>query len=1081
MDITKAELQKCFTASYFSRGSAYFRQNKVLNLSVELNVDQQLQFTSEVEGRYDSYTQTVTLMRVVNNKLKVKGYCSCPMDYNCKHVVAACLYCLQTLKQPKLMPDHVSCDHEQWLSNFVDTCKSPVRSNALGKQVFLVYVLMLDVETKQLTVSFHRTKYLQRGGLSKGKSLSYYEFSSSIKYYIPNYLTTVDVEIIQLLEVGAGEFTNTCIVKGHAGGVALQKMLQEERCYWANHQGELIRYTEPREFSCTWQNNEQGGAKLAMHITPTAKLLLVEPAMYWDEANMSMGLLSNVPYNSEQLTMLLEAPVIPAAALDVFSMRIAQSIPKRLLAPPKELETELIQGEQPVPHLLLECQSYQGHNYRVARLRFVYAAYEFSGMSQELESIQVIDGKVVTVERDLEEENSYLGAVEMLGFEPLETPEDEDFYLYFQADHGFEEDAFWLRFMDEVLPEMQEDGWFIEISDQFNMQLHEVDQWHAGIEETGNDWFDLSFDVEVGGQKLALLPLIIQVLEYYDPEDLPEVLPLNLGDGKYLKVLSEQIKPMLDILYELYDGETLSDQGSLKMSRFDVGRLTDLEQEQHYLQWQGGEALRRIGRELKDFNGITAVAAPQGLQAELRHYQQQGLNWLQFLRHYHFHGILADDMGLGKTVQTLAHILLEKEQGRLTQPCLIIAPTSLMSNWRHEAAQFAPALKVLVLQGAERHQHFDDIAAYDIVLSTYPLLVRDEQVLLVHEYHLLVLDEAQVVKNPKSKAAQVIRKFHASHKLCLTGTPMENHLGELWALFDFLMPGFLGNMKQFNRVFRVPIEKHGSSELQQRLVHRITPFMLRRLKKDVVQELPDKTEITRMVCLGKQQTALYESIRIAMEKKVRQTIASKGLARSHITILDALLKLRQVCCDPRILSLKQAKNIKESAKLELLMEMLPQMLEEGRRILIFSQFTKMLGLIEAEIKALNISYTKLTGQTRKREEAIDTFKTGRANVFLISLKAGGVGLNLTEADTVIHYDPWWNPAAEDQATDRAHRIGQEKAVFVYKLVVENSLEEKIIAMQQKKKALAQAVYQQGESKDKMLISAEDMKDLFAPL
>ncbi|MDX8384625.1 MAG: DEAD/DEAH box helicase, partial [Ghiorsea sp.] len=554
-----------------------------------------------------------------------------------------------------------------------------------------------------------------------------------------------------------------------------------------------------------------------------------------------------------------------------------------------------------------------------------------------------------------------------------------------------------------------------------------------------------------------------------------------LGDGQYLKLPSAQIKPVLDILYELYDHESLSDEGSLKMSRFDAGRLADLEQENSNLLWRGGENLREIGKQLQDFTGIEAVEPPEGLKAELRDYQQQGLNWLQFLRKYQFEGILADDMGLGKTVQALAHVLLEKEQGRMDKPCLIVAPTSLMSNWRREAEQFTPDLKVLVLQGSERKQHFDTIDHYDVVLSTYPLLVRDEEVLNQHAYHLLILDEAQVVKNPKAKAAKVIRKLQAKHKLCLTGTPMENHLGELWALFDFLMPGFLGDAKQFNQIFRTPIEQQGNTEQQQRLGKRIKPFMLRRTKGEVAAELPEKTVMIRTVSLGKKQAALYESIRISMEKKVRDTIASKGLARSHITILDALLKLRQVCCDPRILSLKQAQKLEESAKLELLMEMLPEMLEEGRRVLLFSQFTKMLALIEDKLKSHKISYSKLTGQTRKRDDAIEKFKQGKADVFLISLKAGGVGLNLTEADTVIHYDPWWNPAAENQATDRAHRIGQEKAVFVYKLVVENSVEEKIVAMQAKKKALADAVYQEGGKQDELKITADDMKGLFAPL
>jgi len=470
-----------------------------------------------------------------------------------------------------------------------------------------------------------------------------------------------------------------------------------------------------------------------------------------------------------------------------------------------------------------------------------------------------------------------------------------------------------------------------------------------------------------------------------------------------------------------------------------------------------------------------------GLNANLRHYQQQGLNWLQFLREYKLAGILADDMGLGKTIQTLAHLLVEKEQGRLTKPCLIIAPTSLMSNWRREAEHFTAELNVLTLQGPNRRALFDQIDQHDIILSTYPLLVRDEEVLLSHDYHSLILDEAQVIKNPKAKAAQIARKINCDHRLCLTGTPMENHLGELWALFDFLLPGFLGEAAQFKRLFRNPIEQDNDKVRSDQLAKRIAPFMLRRRKQEVVTELPDKTEIICNVSLGKAQAALYESIRIAMEQKVQQAIASKGLARSHITILDALLKLRQVCCDPRLLALAQARKVKDSAKLELLMQMLPEMVEEGRRILLFSQFTKMLGHIETELKQHNISYTKLTGQTRNRDAAIEAFKNGEADVFLISLKAGGVGLNLTEADTVIHYDPWWNPAAENQATDRAHRIGQKKAVFVYKFVTENSVEEKIIAMQAKKQALAQGVYGKDEQADDLKLTSEDMQALFEPL
>jgi SNF2 family DNA or RNA helicase len=571
-------------------------------------------------------------------------------------------------------------------------------------------------------------------------------------------------------------------------------------------------------------------------------------------------------------------------------------------------------------------------------------------------------------------------------------------------------------------------------------------------------------------------------LENYDPENLPAMLTLPLGNHAYLNIASDKLKPVLAVLYELFNTSTLEKDGSLRLSRFNAASLADLETHSYGLfSLRGGKELRELGQKLKNFTGIEDVALPVNLQAELRHYQQQGLNWLQFLREYKFAGILADDMGLGKTIQTLAHLLLEKQSGRMTRPCLIIAPTSLMSNWRRETERFTPDLKVLILQGAERKQLFDKINDYDLVLTTYPLLPRDEETLLGHDYHYLILDEAQTVKNPASLAAQLVRRIKTNHRLCLTGTPMENHLGELWAQFDFLMPGFLGDNANFRKRYRTPIEIHGDSEQKSRLSRRLAPFMLRRTKQEVAGELPPKTEIIRSVPLYAKQAALYESIRLTMEKKVREAIAEKGLSRSHITILDALLKLRQTCCDPRTLSLKEAQKVKESAKLDLLMEILPEQLEEGRRILIFSQFTRMIALIEAELDHRNIAYSKLTGQTRKRDEAIERFKSGEANVFLISLKAGGVGLNLTEADTVIIYDPWWNPAAESQAADRAHRIGQDKPVFVYKLITENTVEEKIIAMQERKRALADSIYKDSGKEESLKLTAEDLTALFEPL
>ena len=370
---------------------------------------------------------------------------------------------------------------------------------------------------------------------------------------------------------------------------------------------------------------------------------------------------------------------------------------------------------------------------------------------------------------------------------------------------------------------------------------------------------------------------------------------------------------------------------------------------------------------------------------------------------------------------------------------------------------------------------------FDVVIAPYSLLHRDRERWLEAQWHLVVLDEAQNIKNANTHAAQVAGELNTRHRLCLSGTPMENHLGELWSLFHFLMPGFLGSQKRFGELFRSPIEKQGNPEALQQLRSRITPFMLRRTKALVAHELPPKIETVMRVELSGKQADLYETIRLGMEKTVREALDTKGLAKSQITILDALLKLRQVCCDPHLLKLDAAKKVTTSAKLDQLMQMLPEMLAEGRRILLFSQFTTMLSLIEAELKKRDIPWVKLTGQSQKRDELITRFTSGEVPLFLISLKAGGTGLNLPQADTVIHFDPWWNPAVETQATDRAHRIGQTQSVWVVKLVAQGTIEERILALQDRKAALAESMYSGAVGRKQPLFSESDVAELLLPL
>nr|WP_281376078.1 DEAD/DEAH box helicase [Halomonas cerina] len=461
---------------------------------------------------------------------------------------------------------------------------------------------------------------------------------------------------------------------------------------------------------------------------------------------------------------------------------------------------------------------------------------------------------------------------------------------------------------------------------------------------------------------------------------------------------------------------------------------------------------------------------------------------MRFLSELETGGILADDMGLGKTVQVLAHLLDERARGTLAGPVLVVAPTSLVGNWCAETARFAPDLEVLALQGgkAQRHRQIEGaLPGADLVVTTYPLLIRDLERLREVAFGLLVLDEAQAIKNAASQTARAVRELDARRALAMTGTPLENHLGELWAQLDAVAPGALGSQQWFGQHFRTPIEKEGDVVLRQRLSRRIAPLMLRRTKQQVLAELPEKTESRREITLSGSQRELYESLRLAQHQRVQQAIAERGLAGSGIVMLDALLKLRQVCCDPRLVKLDSAKKVRRSAKLDQLRELLPPLIEEGRRILVFSQFTEMLSRIGQSLERDGIPYTTLTGDTpgKTRTQRVALFQQGEIPVFLISLKAGGTGLNLTAADTVIHYDPWWNPAVEAQATGRAHRLGQQNPVFVYKLVCAGTVEERILDLQARKADLAASILEGGtESKgDGPLFDEEDLALLFAPV
>lgn len=641
----------------------------------------------------------------------------------------------------------------------------------------------------------------------------------------------------------------------------------------------------------------------------------------------------------------------------------------------------------------------------------------------------------------------------------------------------------WGQFLRDHVPVLRAAGWEVEVPEDFGFGIHEVgeDAWFTELEDEDGvrDTFSLDLGVDVKGERISLVPLLVDCI---DRGLTTAVLEANLeqnflialpGAGNpVLAVPARRLLVLLKFLDELLATRPTQKNGRLQLDKLRAAQLASLDG----LPIRVPAELAVLKERLHGFTEMRHVQPPAGLRASLRPYQLEGLSWLQFLREFGLHGVLADDMGLGKTVQTLAHLLLEKESGRMDRPCLILAPTSVLRNWAREAAKFAPELRVLLLHGEERRSEFRRIGKYDLIITSYPLLVRDAEALTPVEWHLAVLDEAQHIKNPKSKVAQVCGSLKSRHRLCLTGTPIENHLGELWSLFQFLMPGILGDADDFRAFYRNPIERDGDSERQQQLAARLQPLLLRRTKSAVAKDLPPKTEILHTIELGKAQADLYGTIRAAMDQRVKEAIHAQGLDRSQIIVLDALLKLRQVCCHPQLLKIEAAQKLEESAKTAYLMEdLLPELIDEGHRVLIFSQFTEMLAILERRLQEARIPFVKLTGETRDRETPMRRFQAGEVPVFLISLKAGGSGLNLTTADTVIHYDPWWNPAAEAQASDRAHRIGQTKPVFIHKLICQETIEERILGMQKTKAALIEGLLS-GRS-EKLRLTQDDIQRL----
>ncbi|MCX7553484.1 DEAD/DEAH box helicase [Marinicella sp. S1101] len=641
---------------------------------------------------------------------------------------------------------------------------------------------------------------------------------------------------------------------------------------------------------------------------------------------------------------------------------------------------------------------------------------------------------------------------------------------------------------------LSEHGWQINIEADFRLNGNRIEKWFVDVQSNQSSsqesWFDLQLGIEVNQQKINLIPYLIKAIKNGAFDAVKSELMIQLDNGSHVGIAKEQVAQIVSTIEELFEVK----QGDEKIKLNQNQLLAVVQKQQDWqgelaadnqtVDWMGFDEVKDKSSQLEGIQQLDPADLPNGLKATLRPYQHVGFSWLMFLAEHDFNGLLADDMGLGKTLQTLAFIQAQKEQAGDTQrkqpTSLIVAPTSLLGNWAAEASKFTPDLKVGIMTGPNRDAMYERFEDYDLIVVSYGIISRDFVDLNKKHIHLLVLDEAQAIKNRKTQVAQIIKKLTAKHRLCLSGTPVENHLGELWSIFDFLMPGFLGSEKQFQQHYQWPIEKQQDTEKLQQLQARLAPFILRRSKAEVAKELPEKNEIIKYIDLHDEQATVYESIRLTMSEEIRQ--AMKNQQNNQILIGNALLRLRQVCCHPRLIDLKSIDTDTSSAKLDWLRNALPSLVEEGRRILIFSSFTKMLDMIASTLDELAIDHYQLTGQTppNKRTEMIADFQAENKPVFLISLKAGGAGINLTAADTVIHYDPWWNPAAEQQASDRVHRIGQDKQVFVYKLITRGTVEEKIYQLQQHKQQLADGLLTKTADISEIL-SAHQWQEMLGPI
>ena len=674
-----------------------------------------------------------------------------------------------------------------------------------------------------------------------------------------------------------------------------------------------------------------------------------------------------------------------------------------------------------------------------ARIEFKYGEKIINPAAKMKDTGVEADGRMLL--RTTVEENEVMSFFNKYGFEPSDG-------LYVQRDEGETYD-----FLKEGLPSLAELSEVFYSEEFKNVRIKNSGRVAAGVRlNTGTDMLEMSFQYEDMEPKE-----LIELLASYKLKKKYH----RMKNGTFVPLDSSEFQSTADLVEQLGISHADIAKKVMELPKYRAMYVDSLAREAGGVHIERSSVFKKMVQDIREPEDVE-YEIPEGIQGKLRDYQKTGFKWLKSLSNYGLGGILADDMGLGKTLQVITFVLSEKNVEDM--PSMVIAPTSLVYNWQEEVLKFAPNLKVTVVSGlqGERLEKLKEIGAADIVVTSYGLIKRDIDLYDNTKFKYCFIDEAQHIKNPNTLNAKSVKRIKAKGYFALTGTPVENTLTELWSIFDFLMPGYLLTHNKFTTRYETPIVKKGDTKALNDLGRQIKPFILRRMKKDVLKELPEKIESKMSNEMTPEQAKIYAAYMMKAKKEFEDEILANGFEKSQIKILSILTRLRQICCHPSLFIENYAGG---SGKLDMLMEILEDAVDGGHRILLFSQFTSMLSLVKQELNATKMKYNYLDGSTKAEDriKLVNAFNSGDKDIFLISLKAGGTGLNLTGADMVIHYDPWWNPAVEDQATDRAYRIGQKNSVQVFKLITKDTIEEKIYKLQQKKKELIDVVIKPGEN------------------